>query len=400
MYGKCGSFADARKVFDAMYERNVVSWTSLISGYSQNSQEDKAIEYYFQMLRSGCMPDHFTFGSVVKACSGLGNELLGRQLPAHVIKSETGSHPIAQNALTSMYTKFGLIADAFDVFSRVPTKDLISWGSMIAGFSQLGFDKEALDHFKEMLRQGAYQPNEFIFGSAFSACGRLLKPEFGKQIHGMCTKFGLGRDIFAGCSLCDMLDLVSWNAIISGFSNAGDSDEALSFFSQMRHKGLIPDEVSVLPILTACTSPSTLYQGMQIHSYIIKGAFDSIVIVSNALLTITTRSGKVFHLRNLMRISETKPDHITLGNVIGACANIASLEVGNQIRCLTVKSGIVLDVTVSNGLIDMYTKCGSIGSVQKLFGWMEDPDVVSWSSLAWVTLSLDMERKLLTFSKE
>ncbi|RXI01313.1 hypothetical protein DVH24_001547 [Malus domestica] len=97
----------------------------------------------------------------------------------------------------------------------------------------------------------------------------------------------------------------------------------------------------------------------------------------------TTRPGEVFRLLNLMRISETKSDHITLGNVIGACANIASLEVGNQIRCLTVKSGIVLDVTVSNGLIDMYTKCGSIGSVQKLFGWMEDPDVVSWSSLTW-----------------
>ncbi|KAM1409046.1 hypothetical protein ACFX2I_009487 [Malus domestica] len=435
MYGKCGSLADARKVFDAMPERNVVSWTSLISGYSQNSQEDKAIELYFQMLRAGCVPDHFTFGSVLKACSGLRNELLGRQLHAHVVKSETGSHPIAQNALTSMYTKFGLIADAFDVFSRVPTKDLISWGSMIAGFSQLGYEKEALDHFKEMLFQGAYQPNEFIFGSAFSACGGLLEPEYGKQIHGMCIKFGLGRDIFAGCSLCDMYakcgqlesartvfyqidrpDLVSWNAIISGFSNVGDSNEALSFFSQMRHKGLIPDEVSVLPILTACTSPSTLYQGEQIHSYIIKRAFDFTVIVCNSLLTMYAKcsnlydaflvfedirndadlvtwnaiisacmqhnqAGEVFRLLNLMRISETTPDHITLGNLIGACANISSLEVGNQIHCFTVKSGIVLDVTVSNGLIDMYTKCGSIGSAQKLFGWMEDPDVVSWSSL-------------------
>ncbi|CAN6581078.1 unnamed protein product [Malus baccata var. baccata] len=92
--------------------------------------------------------------------------------------------------------------------------------------------------------------------------------------------------------------------------------------------------------------------------------------------------GRFFRSLNLMRISETKSDHITLGNVIGACANIASLEVGNQIRCLTVKSGIVLDVTVSNGLIDMYTKCGSIGSVQKLFGWMEDPDVFGYGGEA------------------
>ncbi|XP_021806780.1 pentatricopeptide repeat-containing protein At3g53360, mitochondrial [Prunus avium] len=435
MYGKCGSVKDAGKVFDAMPERNVVSWTSLISGHSQNKQEDKAIELYFEMLRSGCRPDHFTFGSIIKACSGLGNAWLGRQVHAHVLKSETGSHPIAQNALTSMYTKFGLIADAFDVFSHVQTKDLISWGSMIAGFSQLGYDKESLGHFKEMLCEGAYQPNEFIFGSAFSACSSVLQPEYGKQIHGMCIKFGLGRDIFAGCSLCDMYakcgylesartvfyqierpDLVSWNAIISGFSNGGDANEAILFFSQMRHKGLVPDEISVLSILSACTNPSTLYQGRQIHSYIIKRAFDCIVIVCNALLTMYAKcsnlydafivfedirnhtdsvswnaiitacmqhnqAGEVFRLLKLMRSSEIKPDYITLKNVIGACANIASLEVGNQIHCFTVKSGLVLDVTITNGLIDMYTKCGSLGSAQNLFGLMENPDVVSWSSL-------------------
>ncbi|KAL6133361.1 hypothetical protein ACLB2K_065598 [Fragaria x ananassa] len=374
MYGKCGSFWDARKVFDEMSERNVVSWTSLIAGYSQNRQEDKAVELYFQMLRSGCMPDQFTFGSVVKACSGLGNVWLGRQVHAHVVKSETGSHPIAQNALTSMYTKFGLIADAFDVFTRVATKDLISWGSIIAGFSQLGYENEALAHFKEMLCQGAYIPNEFIFGSAFSACSGLVQPEYGRQIHGMCIKFGLGRDNFAGCSLCDMYakcghlesartvfrhidrpDLVSWNAMISGFSSFEDANGAISFFSRMQHMRLIPDEVSVLSVLSACTSSPTLSQGRQVHSYIIKTALDFTVSACNALLTITTRLEKF--------------------------SDIASLEVGNQIHCFTVKSGLVFGVTVSNGLIDMYTKCGSLESAQKLFSLMDNPDVVSWSSL-------------------
>ncbi|KAL6145858.1 hypothetical protein ACLB2K_056542 [Fragaria x ananassa] len=435
MYGKCGSFWDARKVFDEMPERNVVSWTSLIAGYSQNRQEDKAVELYFQMLRSGCKPDQFTFGSVVKACSGLGNVWLGRQVHAHVVKSETGSHPIAQNALTSMYTKFGLIADAFDVFTRVATKDLISWGSIIAGFSQLDYGNEALAHFKEMLCQGAYIPNEFIFGSAFSACSGLVQPEYGRQIHGMCIKFGLGRDNFAGCSLCDMYancghlesartvffhidrpDLVSWNAMITGFSNFGDANGAISFFSRMQHMKLIPDEVSVLSVLSACTSSPTLSQGRQVHSYIIKTALDFTVSVCNALLTMYAKcsnlddafvvfkdmrnradsvswnaiitacmqhnqAGEVFRLLKLMLISEIRPDYITVSNVIGACADIASLEVGNQIHCFTVKSGLVFGVTVSNGLIDMYTKCGSLESAQKLFSLMDNPDVVSWSSL-------------------
>ncbi|XP_050382453.1 pentatricopeptide repeat-containing protein At3g53360, mitochondrial [Argentina anserina] len=435
MYGKCGSFWDARKVFDKMRERNVVSWTSLIAGYSQNRKEDKAVELYLQMLRSGCRPDQFTFGSVVKACSGLGNALLGRQLHAHVVKSETGSHSIAQNALTSMYTKFGSIEDAFDVFKRVERKDLISWGSIIAGFSQLGYDEEALAHFKEMLLQGAYTPNEFIFGSAFSACTGLVQPEYGRQIHGICIKFGLGRDNFAGCSLCDMYakcghleaarivfchidrpDLVSWNAMITGFSSVGDADGAISFFSRMQHNFLIPDEVSVLSALSACMSFPALSQGRQVHSYIIKTALDFTVSVCNALLTMYAKcsnlddafvvfkdmrnhadsvswnailtactqhnqAGEVFRLLKLMLVSEIRPDFITLSNVIGVCADVESLEVGNQIHCFIVKSGLVLGVTVSNGLIDMYTKCGSLESAQKLFSLIEIPDVVSWSTL-------------------
>ena len=197
------------------------------------------------MLRSGVMPDQFTFGSIIKACSGFGRVGLGRQLHAHVIKSEHGSHLIAQNALIAMYTKFDRILDAWNVFSGIARKDITSWGSMIAAFSKLGYELEALCHFNEMLHHGAYQPNEFIFGSVFSACSTLLHHECGRQIHGICIKFGLGRDIFAGCSLCDMYarcglldfarivfneiespDLASWNAIIARVARAGSMHAA------------------------------------------------------------------------------------------------------------------------------------------------------------------------------
>ncbi|KAL5740734.1 hypothetical protein ACOSP7_029616 [Xanthoceras sorbifolium] len=71
-----------------MPERNLVSWTSVIAGYSQNGKERDAIELYFQMLNLGITPDQFTFGSIIKACSGGGNVGLGRQIHAQVVKSE------------------------------------------------------------------------------------------------------------------------------------------------------------------------------------------------------------------------------------------------------------------------------------------------------------------------
>ncbi|GFZ11125.1 tetratricopeptide repeat (TPR)-like superfamily protein [Actinidia rufa] len=435
MYGKCGALKDARKVFDEMPQRNVVSWTSVIAGYSHHGQEVDALRLYFQMRQCGLMPDQFTFGSIIKACSSLNAIELGRQLHGLVIKSEFGSNLIAQNALIAMYTKFGQIVDAMDVFSGIKTRDLISWSSMIAGFSQLGYELEALGHFKEMLCQGDYQPNEFVFGSAFSACGSLLQPEYGRQIHGMSIKFGMGRDPFAVCSLsdmyakCDLLnsaktafyqiespDLVSWNAIIAGFAYGGDIDEAMLLFSQMRHLGLSPDDITVRSLLSACTSPATLNQGMQIHSYINKVGFDLDIAVCNTLLSMYAKCSElcgtfkmfnemrsnadlvswniiltacmqhnqvweVLSLVNLLLQSQNKPDHITLANLMGACGEIASLEMGDEVHCYATKSGLRLDISVTNGLIDMYMKCGSLGSSAKLFDSIGSPDVVSWSSL-------------------
>ncbi|XP_012569407.3 pentatricopeptide repeat-containing protein At3g53360, mitochondrial [Cicer arietinum] len=435
MYGKCGSMKDARKVFDTMQLRNVVSWTSMISGYSQNGQENDAIVLYIQMMRSGQFPDQLTFGSIIKACYIAGDIDLGRQLHAHVVKSWFGRHLISQNALISMYTSFGQIAHASNVFTMISTKDLISWGSMITGYTQLGYRIEALYLFRDMLRQGVYQPNEFIFGSVFSACSSLLELEYGKQVHGMCAKFGLGRNFFAGCSLSDMYakfgflpsaktafyqiespDLVSWNAIIAAFADSGDATEAIYFFSQMIHRGLIPDSITFISLLSACGSPMTLNQGMQIHSYVVKIGFDKEVTVCNSLLTMYAKcssirdalnvfrdisnnanlvswnailsaylqhkqEGETFRLFKLMLFSENKPDHITITNLLGTCAELTSMGVGNQVHCFSIKTGLVLDISVRNGLIDMYAKCGSLTLAQYVFDSTQNPDIVTWSSL-------------------
>lgn len=435
MYGKCGSLMDARQVFDRMHERNVVSWTSMISGYSQNSREGEAVDMYLRMKRSGVEPDQFAFGSMIRACSGLVDLELGRQLHCHVVKSEFGSERIVQNALIAMYAKFDRIEDASDVFFGIETRDLISWGSMIAGFAQQGYELEALCLFKEMLSKGVYCPNEFIFGSVISACSGIVQLEYGKQAHGLSIKFGLGRDAFVGCSLSDMYakcgclestkkafyqidrpDTVSWNAIIAGFAYSDDANEAMFFFSQMRNSGLNPDEITVRCLLCSCAASSSLRQGQQIHCYIIKRGHDANVPVCNTLLTMYAKCSdlpdsfnvfkemngsqdlvswnailtaymqhdqvdEVFRLIKLMHSSENKLDQITLISSLGACAQFASLESGNQIHGYSVKIGLEVDLAVANGLIDMYAKCGNLNDASNVFKLMNNPDVVSWSSL-------------------
>ncbi|KAI3992286.1 hypothetical protein MKX01_030007 [Papaver californicum] len=436
MYGKCGSLEDARNVFDKMVVRNLVSWTSIIAGYSQNRREIEAIDLYFHMRRSGISPDHFTFGNILKVCSGLSDIELGRQFHASVIKTGYGLEPIAQNALVAMYTKFIRIDDALILFDEISEKkDIVLWGSMVGGLAQQGCPVEALQLFKEMLSMGGLFPNEFLFSSAVSACSSLFQLEYGKQLHSLSIKFGLGRDVFAGCSLsnfyakCGSLysarmafnqiqnpDLVAWNAIIAGFAYSGAVNEAMKCFSQMRHSGFIPNEITILGLLWVATSPPTLTQGQQLHSYIIKTGFNLDVRICNTLLTMYAKCSdlsKVFHffeemknavdlvswnavltaclqhnqvndvfrLLKFMHSSQYKPDEITVCNVLGACSSLASLEMGNQVHGYAMKSGLETEILVSNGLIDMYTKCGALESARNLFEAMRSPDVVSWSSL-------------------
>ncbi|KAL3632429.1 hypothetical protein CASFOL_025413 [Castilleja foliolosa] len=435
MYGKCGSTKDARDVFDNMQTRNLVTWTALIAGYSQSGLHIEAVKLYTQMQESGFKPDQFTFGSVIKASSSLNEARLGGQLHAQVIKSESGSHSIAQNALIAMYTKFGQINRASDIFLCIESKDMISWSSMIAGFSKLGYESDALSCFKKMLSQGTYEPNEFIFGSVFSACASFGSPNYGKQIHGLSIKYGFEGDAFSGCSLTDMYakfgffnsakkafekiknpDIVSFNALIAGFAYGGDGNEAVSIFSRMRRLGLGPDDITVRSLLCGFTDLFNLSQGKQVHAYIVKTGLDLDLPVCNTLLTMYANCSdyinahemfdkiqghadlvswnaiitmcmhqheieQVFSLFKTMLLVHGKPDHITLANLLGACGKIASLEMGDQFFCLVVKNGLESDIMVANGSIDMFVKCGSLEKGRKIFDCMGNPDVISWSSL-------------------
>lgn len=71
-YSKCRSLVDARKVFDNLCTRNVISWTALIAAYSRNDRAEEALDLFEQMKREGVQPNEVTRNTVVKACDRLG----------------------------------------------------------------------------------------------------------------------------------------------------------------------------------------------------------------------------------------------------------------------------------------------------------------------------------------
>ncbi|CAN6486896.1 unnamed protein product [Victoria cruziana] len=431
LYGKCGSLGDARRVFDEMPVRNFVSWTSIIAGYSQHGDGKEAVRLYRCMLQESLAPDKFVLANVARACSILQDVELGRQIHGHVMKTEDGLDPLVPNALVAMYAKCNVVEDAEIVFNRIGDKNMVSWSSMIAGLSQNSLASEALWVFKEMLTAGE-NVNESILGSVFKACSSSILLEQGKQMHGLSMKCGFSCGAFVGCSLIDMYakcgdlasarqafyiiqdpDVASWNAIVGGLACGQHVDGVLHLFSLMQNSGTEPDSVTIICLLNACRS-SSLIVGQSLHSYITKSGFDRNVAVCNALLTMYgtynlsdalsvframhkqdpiswnaimaaciqhDEVDDVFRLIRLMHNSDIKPDSVTLISCLSSASKLASLELGIQVHGYAIKLGFDLELSVANGLIDMYAKCGAVEYAENLFIWTSNPDVASWSSL-------------------
>ena len=108
MYAKCERPEDARRVFDAMPERNVVSWNSLITCFEQNGPVGEALVLFVEMMDAGFFPDEVTLSSVMSGCVGLAAQREGRQVHAHMVKCDRlRDDMVLNNALVDMYAKCG-----------------------------------------------------------------------------------------------------------------------------------------------------------------------------------------------------------------------------------------------------------------------------------------------------
>ncbi|GMY13634.1 putative pentatricopeptide repeat-containing protein, mitochondrial [Fagus crenata] len=186
LYCKCETLGDARQVLDEMPERNVVSWTAMISAYSQRGYASEALNLFVQMLRSVmllCMePNEFTFATVLTSCIGSNGLNLGRQVHSFIIKTSFESHIYVGNSLLDMYVKAGRIHAARGVFESLPERDVVSCTAIISGYAQLGLDEEALELFRRLQMEGM-SSNYVTYASVLTALSGLAALDHGKQVH-------------------------------------------------------------------------------------------------------------------------------------------------------------------------------------------------------------------------
>lgn len=431
MYMKNKAVRDGRKVFDEMGERNVVSWTSLLAGYSWNGYNDLALKLFCQMRVEGYMPNQYTVSTVIGALANEGAVEIGTQIHTMVIKHGFETITSVRNSLINMYSKSGMLRDARAIFDSMENKDSVSWNSMITGQVTNGQYLEALEIFHHM-RLAGVELTQMTFISIIKSCASLKELGFVRQLHCRTLKGGHSTDQSIITSLMvaylkckemddafDLLSLmhggqnvVSWTAMINGYLQNGSTELAVNLFSQMRREGVKPNHFTYSTILKVQHAVSI----SQIHAEVIKVNYEKSSSVGTALLDAYVKIGnindavKVFELVEAKDIiawsamiagyaqtGETeeavkiflqltkegiKPNEFTFSSIINTCASsAASVEQGKQFHAYAIKMRLNNALCVSSALVTMYAKRGNIESAHEVFKRQGERDLVSWNSM-------------------
>ncbi|PKI78711.1 hypothetical protein CRG98_000936 [Punica granatum] len=153
-----------------VHGQNPISWTAMIAGYVRNGLSNRALELFTKMMALRILPDQFTFSSCLCACATLADLKHGKQIHAHLIRTNFRANTIVVGSLVDMYSKCGNLSYAQLIFDRVnDKKEVILWNTMMSALSQHGLGKSAIEMLNSMIGSGV-KPDRITFVVLLSAC--------------------------------------------------------------------------------------------------------------------------------------------------------------------------------------------------------------------------------------
>ncbi|XP_051127656.1 pentatricopeptide repeat-containing protein At2g36980, mitochondrial [Andrographis paniculata] len=204
-YMKIGDIENAYITFRSVPERNVISWTSMITGFMRNGQGECALKFFVGMTRNGIRPDEVATGGVLHACSTTAMLGFGRVVHGIVVKSGFHSDTYVGNSVVNMYAKCGDIVNSDKAFDEILDKDLVSWNTMLFALGIHGRSNEALDILRKIVASGL-NPDEVTFVGLLTTCSHLGLIEEGLGIFAsMATQYGISQEIDHVACVVDML---------------------------------------------------------------------------------------------------------------------------------------------------------------------------------------------------
>ncbi|XP_061367606.1 pentatricopeptide repeat-containing protein At1g18485 [Gastrolobium bilobum] len=434
MYGKCGFVESAFKVFESMPKRNLVSWNSMMRGYSENGLFEESYDLFKGLLNGeeALVPDVATMVTMLPVCAAQGEVKMGMVLHGLALKLGLNEELMVNNSLLDMYSKCGYIGEAQVLFDMNGDKNVVSWNSMIGGYSKAGDFCGTFELLRKMQMEEKLRVNEVTLLNVLPACLEELHLLRLKELHGYCFRRGFQNDELVGNAFvaayakCGSLvyaervfhgmkarTVSSWNALIGAHAQNDFPRKALDLYLLMTDSGLEPDLFTIGSLLLACARLRFLHYGKEIHGFMLRNGLELDNFIGISLLSLYIHCNKMLPAKlffdkmenrslvcwntmitgfsqnelpcealdtfRQMLSSGIQPHQIAIMGVLGACSQVSALRLGKEVHSFALKAHLTEDSFVTCSLIDMYAKCGCMEQSQNIFDRINAKDEASWN---------------------
>ena len=359
MLAKCNFLEDARIVFDELGIKDVVSATTLLSGYVDHGFHAEAVVFFEEFQKLGIDSNVVTYACVLKACSGCKAICKGMEIHVEIMKKGLDNEVCVGNILIDMYARNSLLETAHNVFDNLPAQDVVSWNTVIAGYAENGHGEKVCACIKEMYDEGIILSDvSFISGlKAYMSIGAVGK---GHKIHADIVKRGLERENLLGNMLIDMYakcgllieaqsvfdrlsirDLVSWNSLMTGYAMLGESGVVFHILENMVQANVNLNSLTFINLLNACSHAGLTEKG-QVYLDLVGDDYDLVPTLEH-YTCIVDLLGRAGHIDKAISLIKKMPLHpgIAIWHVIlGACQTWGNVELGS----LAFQHALQLDI--------------------------------------------------------
>lgn len=340
MYLELGSLTSAERVFHrATFDADSTVWALMMKAYLKESMEIQVFDLFHRMKELGHELGPCIAVCLAGACGNVGAAREGRSIHGFCLKRNwLDSNVYLQTSLLDMYAKSGFIDFAERMFDEMTVKDVIAWSSMISGLAQSGRAYQSLRTFQNMLRESV-EPNKVTIASVLFACANMGASRQGKSVHGYMIRWGFELDVVTYTSLldmyskCGMLDLAykvfsimpernvySWSAMIAGFGMHGMCSRALALFDRMKVDGVMPNSITFVSVLSACSHSGRVREGRDFFESMTK---DYKIIPTSehfsCMVDLLGRAGLIEEAEYLIEQMPVEPHPSVWGALLGAC---------------------------------------------------------------------------------
>ncbi|XP_027351914.1 pentatricopeptide repeat-containing protein At5g39680 [Abrus precatorius] len=315
LYVKCGQLGHARTLFDAMPQRNVVSWNALMAGYLHGGDHLQVLVLFKNLvsLQNAC-PNEYVFTTVLSACSHSGRLKDGMQCHGLLFKFGLVSHEYVRSALVHMYSRCSHVDLGLQVLDTVPSRcdnDVFAYNSVLNVLVESDRGEEALKVLERMVDECVVWDN-VTYVSVMGLCAQIRDLQLGLRVHARVLRRGLMFDMFVASMLIDMYgkcgevlnarkvfdglherNVVVWTALMTAYLQNGYFEETLNLFACMDGDDTLPNEYTVAVLFNACAGIAALKHGDLLHARVEKLGFKNHVIVGNALINMYSKSGSI-----------------------------------------------------------------------------------------------------------